>query len=119
VDIKLAFAFIKIIAKKIVDNDETVRFTILLPTKMVAIKELYLLSVRSKTLAARLLPFVASERSLILFAQEKAVSVAEKNPEKKTKTTIAISKGTEPSGIKILLNAVLKRKSSTLILYFY
>lgn len=45
---------------------------------------------------------MAKDFSLILFAQEKAVSVAEKNPEKKIKTIIEISKGMDPSGIIVL-----------------
>lgn len=100
-------------AKKIVDKVDAVKFTILLPTKIVLINLSYFSSARRKTLPARLLPFALKERSLILLAHEYAVSVAEKKADIITKNITDSSNGTEPSGI----NSPIYVKARFLILY--
>lgn len=92
--------FMMIFAKRSVEMAEAERLTMLFPIKIVLKSLSYFFSASSRTRAARLLPFVTKVRSLILEAHEKAVSVAEKNPESKTRIIKEISKDQDPAGIK-------------------
>ena len=80
--------------KSTVASAEAVRFTILLPIRIVVISLSYFSSAKLHTRAACFLPSAAMLFNLIRLAQEYAVSVAEKSPEKITSTTTAIVRGT-------------------------
>ena len=75
---ELSTPFVIIIAKNSVDKVEAVMLTMLLQIKTVLISLSNFSSASVKTLPASLSPFEESVRSLILFAQEYAVSVEEK-----------------------------------------
>jgi len=74
-------------------------FTMLFPTKIVEINISKFSSAKTKTFVALLFPLEARVLNFILLAQEKAVSVAEKNPENRTKIISATNNWTDPSGI--------------------
>jgi len=104
VDITEEFTpFLKILAKNIVEIVAQVRFTILFPTKIVLISLSNLFSTKFKTFSAFLFPALLIARIFILFTQEKAVSVKEKQADSKISIIMQISSGTEPSGIVVLL----------------
>ena len=86
-------------AKRIVAIAEAERYTILFPRRIVLNKLSKRFSARSKTFPARLFPFVKSVLSLIFEAQEYAVSVAEKKPERIIRMIREINKLTDPAGI--------------------
>lgn len=86
-------------------------FTMLFPTKIVEINISKFSSAKTKTFVALLFPLEARVLNLILLAQEKAVSVAEKNPENRIKIISATNNWTDPSGI-------LPPKKIKLFLYF-
>jgi len=83
----------------------------LFPTKIVEINISKFSSAKTKTFVALLFPLEARVLNLILLAQEKAVSVAEKNPENRIKIISATNNWTDPSGI-------LPPKKIKLFLYF-
>ena len=74
-------------------------FTMLFPTKIVEINISKFSSAKTKTFVALLFPLEARVLNFILLAQEKAVSVAEKNPENRIKIISATNNWTDPSGI--------------------
>lgn len=89
-------------------------FTMLFPTKIVEINISKFSSAKTKTFVALLFPLEARVLNFILLAQEKAVSVAEKNPENRTKIISATNNWTDPSGIlppkkiKLFLYSIIK-----------
>ena len=91
---------IKSFANKIVAIADAERFTMLFPRRIVLKRLSKRFSARSRTLPARLFPFVKSVLSLIFEAHEYAVSVAEKNPERKIRAIREINKLADPAGIK-------------------
>ena len=89
-DVAPAPSCVAILVASMVDNEEALRLTILLPIR-IALSILDGLSVSSLTRQARLLPSSARLRIRILLTQVNAVSADEKKADKANKTIRTIS----------------------------